>query len=214
MYIENAYSAERLSIYQNWVRGDKNKAIALCNLNMVIAESFYPVLHIFEDTLKDKINRSLIKHIGKNWCFHNRVKFASKFDLENVNSKLANPRNKNNSENSANNLFITNANFFYWTNILNPINQPLWEKGLKQIFKSENTTSQIDIFDKINLLRKLRNQISHHRPIIQYDLATRYKNSRKILGMLSRDALECCDLNSRFWDVHPRIQIIQRNFVT
>ena len=208
MYIRDAFSSEKLLIYNKWVGSDKSKSVALCTLNMLVAESLYPAIHIFEDTLHDKINCSLNKHIGKNWCFHDRVKFTSNHERLAVNSKLAKLRKKN-SEKNANRLFVSEANLFYWTNILNPINKHLWNKGIKEIFKSDTEVSQLYLFNKINQLRKLRNQIAHHNPIIDNDLEGQYDDCREILGMLSEDALNCCDLNSRFWGVHPRVQIIE-----
>ena len=37
MYIENAFPLERLLIYQKWVGNDKNKAVALCTLDIAVS---------------------------------------------------------------------------------------------------------------------------------------------------------------------------------
>ena len=221
MYIENVFPSKKLENYQKLVGGNKNKAIALCTLDIVISESLYPALHVFEVTLSDKINQRLVEHSGKNWCFANQIKFESR-DAQTEKSiklKLRKLKNKFQSEDIANSVFISNQNFFYWTNILNPINKHLWEDkngigGIKRIFKSSGVINQIMVFQKINKLRRIRNNIAHNKSIINYNLIAQYQNCRKFLGMMSSDALDWCDKNCRFFDVHPDYRIVHNELLS
>ena len=130
-----------------------------------------------------------------------------------VKSKLRRFKNKFQTEDIANSEFVSDENFFYWSNIVNPINEHLWEDkngigGVNKIFQSEEEIHQIKIFEKIDNLRMIRNGIAHNKSIINNNLITQYQDCRKILGMMSKDALDWCDKNCRFLDVHPKYDII------
>ena len=221
MYIENVFPSEKLENYQKLVGGNKNKAIALCTLDIVISESLYPALHVFEVTLSDKINQRLAEHSGKNWCFATQIKYESinAQTEKNLNFKLRKLKNEFQSEDIANGEFISDQNFFYWTNILNPINKHLWVDkngvgGIKRIFKSSGDIDQIMVFQKIIKLREIRNQIAHNKSIIHNNLIAHFQNCRKFLGMMSSDALDWCDKNCRFLEVHPNHPIMHKKVLS
>ena len=215
MYNINAFPTDHLLEYYKWVGTNKNKAIALCTLNVDVSESLYPALYIFEVTLRNSINSSFVDYYGLDWHFQGLVKYK----LESVRKKVAPKKSKfkkhYTSESALNCEIVATMNLFYWTNILDPINSHLWsEKGVKPIFSSNIGIDKSEIFIKANELRKLRNRIAHLKSIIQRNLRSNYEDCREILALLSKDALTWCDSKSRFLDVHPNDVIIKNDLLS
>ena len=210
MISNNAFSSEHLDEYYNWVGPSQDKASALCSLNIAVSESLYPALNIFEVTLRDSINSSFTEHFGIDWFYQDLVKFHSKNFQREVIAQISKlPKNKFPAQN-LNRQFVTKMGLSFWTIFFDPINLQLWDiKGLEPIFPKIKNVNYQDFFKKINQIKQLRNQVFHHKTIIQNNLILRYRNCREVIGLMSSDALSWCDYFSRFWDVHPIDLIIE-----
>ena len=211
MPISNAFPVEHLKEYQNWVDPDKDKAVALCTLNVALSESLYPALNIFEVTLRDLVNQSLVEYYGIDWTFQGLVEYHFENQRRKIDPKESNYKKYNLSAKAINKLLVSNMSLYYWTNILDPINFQIWEKDVKPIYNSEILVDKMEFFEKANTLRKLRNRIAHVKSIIQRNLRTEYDDCREILALLSKEALTWCDSRCRFWDVHPDGIIIKND---
>ena len=210
MTINNTFSPEQLRDYHNWVGPNLDKATALCTLNIAVSESLYPAISIFELTLRDSINSSLINHFGIDWYRQDLVKFHSKNLRQVVFAEISKLKYNKISEHTLNRQFVTKMNLSYWTNFFDPINLQLWElNGIKSVFLKVEDVNYSVFFKKINQVKLLRNQISHQKTIIQNNLILRYRNCREVIGLMSNDALSWCDYFSRFWEVHPYDLIIE-----
>ena len=215
MYNINAFPAEHLLEYHEWVGTDKNKAIALCTLNVDLSEAFYPALNMFEVTLRNSINRSFVEHYGIDWIFQDIIKYQTINTRKSIAPKKSKFNTHLTSEQSRNTEVVPEMNLFYWTNILDPINSHLWEeRGVKPIFRTSMDINNLVIFEKVNELRRLRNRIAHLKSIIQRNLLTEYDHCREIIGLLSQDALIWCDSKSRFLNIHPNDIIIENDFLS
>ena len=209
MVIENVFPDPLLIEYHKWVGPDKYKAVGLCTLNLVISESLYFALSMFEVTLRDSINQSLVEHYGIDWTFQGKVKYHSESIRMNVDPQRSTYKKYNLSENALNNKVVSDMNLHYWTNIIDPINSELWKEiGNKSVFNKR------EIYRKADRLRKLRNRIAHLQSIVQSNLRRRYDDCREIIGLLSQDRLAWCDSNCRFLKVHPGGTIIENNLLS
>ena len=215
MYNQNAFPANHLLEYQKWVGTNRNKAIALCTLNVDVSEALYPTLNMFEITLRDSINRSFIDYYGINWHFQDLVKYHTKSHRKSVISTIIACKKNFVSEEVLNNNIVAEMNLYYWSNILDPINSHMWKKkGIKPIFHTRSRMNQFAIFREVNKLRKLRNRIAHLKSIIQRNLRSDYDNCRELIDWLSHDALTWCDSKSRFLNIHPNSKIIVNDFIS
>ena len=211
MLLKNAFPPNHLREYYKWVDADKNKATALCTLNVVVSGSLYPALNMFEVTLRESINKSFVDYFGIDWSFQGIVRYHTKNLQRYTDPKASAYNHLKLSKTTVNSMVISDSNLFYWTNIIDPINSQLWEhEGVKSIFRPDTEINQVEIFNKINELRKLRNRIAHLKSIIQRNLLKYYNYCREILGLLSQDSLSWCDSNCNFWKIHPDDTIIKK----
>lgn len=215
MYLENAFPEKHLSEYHNWVGPDKNKAIALCSLNALVSASLVPALNIFEVTLRDAIDSSFSEHYGTDWIHQDLIKYRLQNQKINVNPKNFKLKKGEKFEVTLYSQVIAEMSLFYWTNILHPINNHLWEaKGVRPIFNFNEEVTKAEVFRMVNGVRFIRNRIAHHKSIVQQDLVTKYKNCLRIIGLLSADALLWCTANCNFGDVHPEGNVIKNDYLS
>ena len=61
------FSEQRLATYLRATNQDKQQALELYKLNLRLSEALYPLLCVFEITLRNRISSVLVKHYGHNW---------------------------------------------------------------------------------------------------------------------------------------------------
>ena len=210
MYFKNSFPPNHLVEYHKWVNNDSTNANALCTLNVALSKALYPALNMLEITLRDTINNNFIKRFDIDWNFKGLVKYHSENLRKTHEPKISSNIKGKFSKESINRKVVINSNLYYWANIIDPINSKLWSKqAITQVFKSTPDLYLVNISVKVHELRKLRNRIAHYRSIVQRNLLENYDNCREILGLISQESLRWCDANCDFWEIHPRLDIIE-----
>lgn len=98
---------------------------------------------------------------------------------------------------------IAELSFGFWVAILAPrYENSLWRPALRKAFPNRpKRVERKDIHKSINALRRLRNRVAHHEPILDRDLAHDYQQIARILGWSCRHTAEWIEAQSRFADV-------------
>lgn len=205
MTLENALSTERLGKYISWASGDDNRALELYALNVAISEAFYTSLHILEITLRNSIHDAITRSYGEDW-FSNRDNILDAYQIKKIaeaTSKFKNP--------PSDGQIVAELTFGFWTSMFGRSKYLLWGRCFHQIFDAGEPVKRKQVATRFDQVRKLRNRIAHHEPIIQKDLEIIHTEIRELIGWLSVDALTWCDSYCRFSQVHPNQQIIIGN---
>ena len=207
MKIDNIVPNERLAIFHKWAGPNPKDAFALYRLNLAISESFYTPLSILEVTMRNSINKRMIIDYHEKWITDDEIIVveSQREMVEYCKKKILERQNNSTVENSQ---FVSNLNLAFWTSMFVRKNEELWRKRLYRIFDADNPINRKYIFKLTTKIRLLRNRISHHKIIIHHDLESDYKNCLKLIGWMSKDALDWCKSQSRFYEVHPGKQII------
>jgi hypothetical protein len=84
--VERIISIERLEPYLHYQKNDLSKAIAHYKSNILISESFYPLLAILEIGLRNSIDYQLTKRFNDKSWYDNKefVKIATRFQIERI----------------------------------------------------------------------------------------------------------------------------------
>jgi antibiotic biosynthesis monooxygenase (ABM) superfamily enzyme len=90
--VERIISKERLEPYLNYHKNDLSKAIAHYKSNILISESFYPLLAVLEIGLRNSIDYQLTKRFNdKEWYDNNEfVKIATRFQIDRISQARTN----------------------------------------------------------------------------------------------------------------------------
>ena len=153
--------------------------VYLYRYNIKLSTAIYPYIYLFETTLKNKINNYLCSKIGYDWISSEQLfytfKDKDKRDLLKVISSY-----RYDNKTFDNMYFVDNyTTLGFWTLLIK--NKSLWDGKnikLKDIFI--NDADYLQVKNKLESVRKLRNDISHHNRIIGLTILRRETSSGKI----------------------------------
>jgi len=213
--LERIFSTERLQPYLKRHNDNYSFAIDHYRANILISESFYPLISILEIGLRNGVNNQLItKFSGSEW-FENKdfIKIASSFQIETI-SKARNSILQEKKEITPGRI-IAELSFGFWTSLFDArYEMTLW-KNLRLVFPAcpKVIRQRKTISSKLNGIRKLRNRIFHHEAI-SWDVSAikSYRNEiSEGIQWLDRDLLKWSESLFRIDDViENETEIIDR----
>ncbi len=213
--LERIFSTERLQSYLKRHNDNYSFAIDHYRANILISESFYPLISILEIGLRNGVNNQLItKFSGSEW-FENKdfIKIASSFQIETI-SKARNSILQEKKEITPGRI-IAELSFGFWTSLFDArYEMTLW-KNLRLVFPAcpKVIRQRKTISSKLNGIRKLRNRIFHHEAI-SWDVSAikSYRNEiSEGIQWLDRDLLKWSESLFRIDDViENQTEIIDR----
>lgn len=165
--VERIISKERLEPYLKRHNNDLEKALNHYKINILISQSFYPVLAILEVGLRNSIDYQLTRKFkDENW-FDNieYIKIASKFHTDRITNARANILSEKKAITTGR--IISELSFGFWTSLFDlKFERTLW-KNLRLAFPNcpKEIRKRKTMSSKFNGIRKLRNRIFHHEAI-------------------------------------------------
>ena len=165
--VERIISKERLEPYLNYHKNDLSKAIAHYKSNILISESFYPLLAILEIGLRNSIDYQLTKRFNDKEWYDNKefVKIATRFQIDRISQAKTNIYSEKKEITPGR--IISELSFGFWTSLFDTkFEMTLW-KNLRLAFHNspKNIRKRKTMSSKFNGIRKLRNRIFHHEAI-------------------------------------------------
>ena len=180
--VDRIISKERLVPYLHHHEDDLDKALRHYKSNILISESFYPLLAILEVGLRNSIDFQLTRRFGvENW-FENIefVKIASRFQIDRISEARSNVQAEKKVVTPGK--IISELSFGFWTSLFDTkFEMTLW-KSLRLSFPNcpKEIRKRRSMSAKFNGIRKLRNRIFHHEAIT-WNLGVLYSYKNEIL---------------------------------
>lgn len=160
-------SNDRIQPYLNRHNYMLNKAIRHYQSNILISESFYPLLALLEVGLRNSMDYQLTKLFNdRNW-YENRNFFhiASRFQIERISDAKATIQSERKEVTPGR--IIAELSFGFWTSLLDTrFEMSLW-KSLRLAFPNcpKRIRQRKTMSTRFNAIRKLRNRVFHHEAI-------------------------------------------------
>ena len=165
--VDKIISQERLQPYINHHSGDIEKAIAHYKANILISESFYPLISILEVGLRNSIDKQFVRRFGDYKWYENIefIRIVSKYQIDRISEARTNIQSSKKEITTGR--IISELTFGFWTSLFDTkFEMTLW-KNLRFAFPNcpkENRKRKI-VSAKLNRIRKFRNRIFHHEAI-------------------------------------------------
>lgn len=204
--IERILSTERFARYLAWADGQHPEAVRLYKLNCAVSEAFYTPLHLVELTLRNRMDAVLTKQYGRlwwdapQWPLQNR---GLKAKIDEAKSMLT--RDKKAVTHGS---VVALLSFGFWVGLVGPgrPRDELWKRCLNQIaLRPDGKGLTRDAFSKpLQKLRRLRNRIAHHEPVLHLDLPRHHALARDLCMWMSPAAGHWLDEESRFSEIWPK----------
>lgn len=200
-YLAKVFSAERIDKYVKYHNNDYKKAYLHYSLNIKISESLYPCISILEVSLRNAINRELIKLFGtKDWYNH----FSNTPGLIRLNKEITEAQQKVSKRNEliTASKIVAELNLGFWVRLFNTeFHNILW-KNLRKAFPNlpKNERKRKTVSAPLNNFRNLRNRIFHNEPISWNinQLEKLYIEIKKLLFWIDKDLTLFLDNIDRF----------------
>ena len=198
-------SSERMRTYIQIAGGNRDIGIEWYELNQQLSASLYVPLQNLEVGLRNGLHGVLAAHHGETW-FDGHLPLKP-WQAKAVQEAKDGLRNRRKPQGPGG--IIAELNFGFWTALFDPLfDQPIWHKGhLKQLFKYHHPGSpglNRQMFSGVlNEIRRLRNRVFHHEPILKLNMVySTHESLCQLLGMLCPDLFAWNRLNDRFPTTH------------
>lgn len=178
--LELALSPERLGSYVNLAGGSRAKAVSIYERNTALSEALYGVVQGLEIALRNAIHRQLSTGLAPMWFDVAPLEdYQSAMVIEAKHELLKDGRALTPSG------LVAELGFGFWTALLQSrYEKSLWVPHLHKAFPHATNKNRADIHDQLMAIRKLRNRIAHHEPIVKMDLPGFYSKALAALGWI------------------------------
>lgn len=88
-------------------------------------------------------------------------------------------------------------NWGFWTGLLAKRYEQLWRSHFRKVFRSEGPLTRAQIFQPLDDLRRLRNRIAQHEPILNRNIAADYASIIELVSYISPDSADWVDAQSQ-----------------
>ena len=171
--LEYLVAQPRLNRYLIGCGNSKSKAQKLYKANLRIAQSFYPILNLFEVILRNTIHYELTTHFkNSNWIIREKKGFMnhrslgkSKFYLKNQ-VQTAERKVKKLGKIITTDQIIAEQTLGFWTSLFMAHHYRLIGGSVINCFPNKPTRiNRASIYKRLKLIQDFRNRIYHNEPI-------------------------------------------------
>jgi hypothetical protein len=181
--LESSHSPERLAPYYALAGGDKELGIKLYGWNSALSQALYTPLQGLEVTLRNGIGAQLLAAYGPQWYELNpgpplmyplpEMLLSARTELGKRGIVPDHGR------------IIAELNWGFWTGILAKRYEQLWRSHLRKVFIAPGPLTRDKIYVPLDDLRRLRNRIAHHEPILNRNIAADYAAILELISYVS-----------------------------
>lgn len=203
--LRDVASDVRLQSYRQSDRDDIETVVVYL-WNLRISEALYPILAIFEVTLRNAMHNALSERFGSESWFDQKDVL-----LERERSSVAHAREtlQRDDKPAYPDHIVARMNLGFWVALLQrPYEETLWRADGAALMKAvfpycpKKRRSRNQLWEGCNRARVLRNRVAHYRPVFNQDqLEEDHAATVEIIGWMSRAMDDLVTLTDRFDDV-------------
>lgn len=189
--IKRTLSAARLGTYESVVGLNGNPlstehALKLYGWNAQVSAAFFSPLHLCEVVIRNAVSNALEQKYGVNWPWSSSFEGSLPNPTRGYNPRkdLINSRRRMATTGKV----IPELNFVFWQKMLTSrFDSRLWNDHLHQVFPNHEAGTTVSalrcrLHNDLEQVRKLRNRIAHHEPIMQRNLDDDFNKISSLIG--------------------------------
>lgn len=197
-------SVPRLATYTAACDGDVKRALELYRWNLTVSTAFFESIHYFEVAFRNCVDGAVAA-----WVATGEPEVTSWFDDSTVplsegawrQVQQAKERIVDAGQVVAHGRIVAELSLGFWEALLSDrYNRTIWATCLKDAFPG---TRRQRLHDAVDQIRRLRNRIAHHEPLISRDLESDYELLLGTAERISPRLAWWIDATSRLADVLP-----------
>ena len=193
--LKRAISPERFGTYLKLAAGDRHQALQLYARNAAVGAAFHGPLQSLEVTLRNAIDEAMAAAYRSFWFDSPVLMDAERKSIVRASESL---RREGKPRTSGD--VIATVSLGFWVALLNKrYDATLWRTVLHECF--DPTPARARLHSQLDSLRRLRNRIAHHEPILERNLRKDHDHILHILGLLSPPTVRWVEHHSRVLEV-------------
>jgi hypothetical protein len=201
--LRRALSDERLEAYRRNSADTDVDLLANYLHNIALVESFYPLLHCIEITLRNQIDAEVAGQYGQ-WL-QVRSPVLLREEEQRVADSIQQFRARNLPVTPGR--LIAELEFSFWTSLFrSAYDRILWPRPLLDAFphapRAERT--RWNLSRRLTYIRRFRNRVFHHEPIWKANLQDVHSEMLVLLAWMNRQAVGIAVATDRFDEVYRR----------
>lgn len=190
--ILSAVHDDRIDRFLPAASGSRDDAFRLYCWNGLLCEAFYLPLHFAEITVRNAVNSHLIERFGDKW-FENRAIVGSMDPKRQADlNELLNTEKRRHGTKMTCHHLVSELSFGFWQHLLTKrFGRVIWAKGMQDAFPNlPNSLDRQDIHDRVEVVRKWRNRIAHHKPIFDRGPSAKFQDTVQLIRWVCHDVAD------------------------
>jgi hypothetical protein len=186
--LRDAISPARLTTYLRHAHRNMRLALELYAWNVRAGASLYPILQMNEIALRNAVARALSSQFGVTWPYSQgflrslpgRDRTAFETGLRKVERTLGVARATTGD-------VVAAQTYWFWVNLLTSrFEQRIWSREFRRAFPfAPRGVDRGVVHRQADSLRRLRNRIAHHEPLLDHDLAGAFRRAAGMVRWIS-----------------------------
>ncbi len=175
----SATSSERLTRYMRLAGGDRRRALQQYAYNAALGSAFHGPLQTLEVTLRNSMHTAMTERFGAMWFELPALEQPQQNAVNDAKERLSWEKGPQDPGR-----LVAALSFGYWVALFaKRYEASLWRPSLHRCFSPRQDRRRLH--DQLNRLRRLRNRIVHHEPILHWDLPSDHDLILWTLNLLS-----------------------------
>lgn len=183
---------DRIDRYLPAAGGSKHDAFSLYLWNCALCEAFYLPLHFAEIAVRNTIHNRLTDRLGEQWFDQQLLKnIIGDRQFRDLEDAVRDERSRHGLLMNRHHL-VASLSFGFWQHLLtNRFNRLLWPRGMNDAFPNlPNAMARGDVHDRVEIIRKWRNRIAHHKAIFDQGPTRKFQETVQLIRWVSHDVAD------------------------
>ena len=183
--VAQALSEARLGTYLRYSANDVIGAFQFHHVNAMLAASFWEPLELFEVVLRNRLADCLSQTFGSNWPVQPVFEKVITQEARNILKEGIQEAQRAKGDAMTTDDIVSSLKFAFWEKILNKkLHNLVWMSTLPSrypLFGRDAEALRMELQTTTHQIRRFRNRVAHHEPIIHEDLRQQYKRIHRTI---------------------------------
>jgi hypothetical protein len=186
--LRDALSPARLTTYIRRAHGNTRRALDLYAWNVNAGAALYPILQVNEIALRNAIDRALVAQFGAQWPYASGfLRTLPRSEKETFESGRGRLERALRVPRASTGDIVATQTYGFWVMLLTSrFQRRIWNQEFARSFAS--APPQVDravVHDRADEIRRLRNRIAHHEPLLNHDLPGAHQRAASMVRWIS-----------------------------
>lgn len=180
---------DRIDRFLPAAMGSREDAFSLYLWNCSLCEAFYLPLHFAEISVRNAINNRLIDRFGERW-FENRALVGNLEPRRQAEfAEILRSETARHGAGMTCHHLVSEMSFGFWQHLLTKrFNRIIWSDGMRSAFPNlPNSMGRQEVHDRVEIVRKWRNRIAHHKPIFDKGPSAKLQDTLQLIHWVCHD---------------------------